>query len=101
MKEAAVVDRLKANNEEIARWKKQANDMRRKLSKGVDAPEHVEDYSNDFMPDEKYDAIMADVETVNGKHVHEVLGELDKFAFDHGMSKETAKDLKEYVLAIC
>lgn len=98
LKEAAVVDRLKANNVEIERWKKQANDMRRKLSKGVDAPEKVEDYATDFMPEERFDSIMSDMESVAGKHVHQVLDELDKFAFNHGLSKETAKDLKNMYL---
>ena len=93
-KEAAVVERLKKNTEDIEKWKKQANDMRRKLSKGVDAPEKIEAYSENYVPEERYDFVMEDNETVEGKHIHEVLGTLDKFAFDHGLSVETAKDLK-------
>ena len=94
LKEAAVVERLKKNTEDIERWKKQANDMRRKLSKGVDAPEKVEAYSENYVPDERYDFIIGDNDSIEGKHIHEVLGNLDKFAFDHGLSVETAKDLK-------
>ena len=93
-KEDKVVERLKQNKADVEKWKKQANDMRRKLSKGVDAPEKVEEYSTNYVPDERYEFIMDDNETVEGKHIHAVLGDLDKFAFEHGLSVETAKDLK-------
>lgn len=94
LKEDKVVERLKKNTEDIEKWKKQANDMRRKLSKGVDAPEKVEAYAENYVPDERYEFIMGDNETVEGKHIHSVLSDLDKFAFEHGLSVETAKDLK-------
>jgi len=94
LKEAAVVERLKQKEEDIAKWKKQANDMRRKLAKGVEAPEKMEAYAENYVPEERYEFIMDDNETTEGKHIHEVLGTLDKFAFDHGLSVETAKDLK-------
>lgn len=97
-KEDKVVERLKQNTADIEKWKKQANDMRRKLSKGVDAPERIEDYAENFAPQERYDFIMDDNESVEGKHVHDILGFLDKFAFEHGMSVETAKDLKHAYL---
>lgn len=98
LKEDKVVERLKQNQTDIERWKKQANDMRRKLSKGVDAPEKIEDYSEQFVPDERYEFVLSDNETDNGKHVNQVLGILDEFAFDHGLSLETAKDLKNLYL---
>lgn len=94
LKEDKVVERLKKNTEDIEKWKKQANDMRRKLSKGVDAPEKVEAYAENYVPDERYEFVMGDNESNEGKHIHQVLGELDKFAFEHGLSVETAKDLK-------
>lgn len=98
LKEAAVVERLKKNTEEIGRWKKQANDMRRKLSKGVEAPEDIKEYAEKFIPDERYEFTMSDNETDVGKHVHGVLDSLDRFAYDHGMSVETTKDLKNLYL---
>lgn len=94
LKEDKVVERLKQNTADIEKWKKQANDMRRKLSKGVDAPDKVEDYATNYVPEERYEFVMEDNETDVGKHIHEVLGKLDDFAFKHGMSVETAKDLK-------
>lgn len=94
LKEAAVVERLKSLNEKAESYKKQANDMRRKLSKGVEAPEKIEAYAENYVPDERYEFLMDDTETTEGKHIHEVLGNLDKFAYDHGLSVETAKDLK-------
>lgn len=98
LKESAVVERLKKNTEEIGRWKKQANDMRRKLSKGVEAPEDVKEYAEKYIPDERYEFALEDNESQEGKHIHGVLEELDKFAFEHGMSVETAKDLKNMYL---
>lgn len=94
LKEDKVVERLKQNTADIEKWKKQANDMRRKLSKGVEAPDDIKEYAEKFIPDERYDFVMDDTETNAGKHVHDVLDVLDKFAFEHGMSVETAKDLK-------
>ena len=94
LKEDKVVERLKQNTADIEKWKKQANDMRRKLSKGVDAPDKVEDYAENYVPEERYEFVMEDNDTDVGKHIHEVLGKLDDFAFKHGMSVETAKDLK-------
>ena len=94
LKEDKVVERLKQNTADIEKWKKQANDMRRKLSKGVDAPDKVEAYAENYVPEERYDFVMEDNETDVGKHIHEVLGKLDEFAYKHGMSVETAKDLK-------
>lgn len=98
LKESAVVERLKKDTEEIGRWKKQANDMRRKLSKGVDAPEDVKEYAEKYIPEERYEFALDDNETEVGKHIHGVLDSLDKFAFEHGMSVETAKDLKNMYL---
>lgn len=94
LKEDKVVERLKQNTADIEKWKKQANDMRRKLSKGVDAPDKVEAYAENYVPEERYEFVMEDNETDVGKHIHEVLAKLDDFAYKHGMSVETAKDLK-------
>lgn len=98
LKEDKVVERLKQNQTDIERWKKQANDMRRKLSKGVDAPNDVKDYAEQFVSDERYDFVIGDTSTEEHKHVNDVLKSLDDFAFAHGMSVETAKDLKNMYL---
>lgn len=98
LKESAVIERLKQNQTDIERYKKQANDMRRKLSKGVDAPNEIEAYSENFVAEERYDFVIGDESTEHHKHVNGVLGALDKFAFEHGMSVETAKDLKNMYL---
>lgn len=94
LKESAVVERLKQNQADIEKWKKQANDMRRKLSKGVEAPDKIEAYAENYVPEERYDFVMEDNETDVGKHIHGVLAQIDEFAFNHGMSVEAAKDLK-------
>lgn len=94
LKESAVVERLKQNQADIEKWKKQANDMRRKLSKGVEAPDKIEAYAENYVPEERYDFVMDDNETDVGKHIHGVLAQIDEFAFNHGMSVETTKDLK-------
>ena len=98
LKESAVIERLKQNQADIDRYKKQANDMRRKLSKGVNAPDDINDYSTNFVADERYDYIIGDTSSDNVKHVNEVLKSLDEFSYNHGMSLETAKDLKNMYL---
>lgn len=98
LKESAVIERLKQNQADIDRYKKQANDMRRKLSKGVNAPDDINDYSENFVADERYDYIIGDTSNDNVKHVNEVLKSLDEFSYNHGMSLETAKDLKNMYL---
>lgn len=95
LKEDKVVERLKSLNEQITNAKKQANDMRKKLSKGVEAPEKVEEYAEAYTPEERYEFVMSDTESNEGKHIHGVLDVLDKFAYEHGMSKEANKDLKD------
>lgn len=97
LKENAVIERLKDLNNQIASAKKQANDMRRKLSKGVSAPDKIEDYSANYQPMEKFEFINTD-ESEGAKHAKEMLGVLDDFAFNHGLSVETAKDLKNLYL---
>lgn len=99
LKEDKVVERLKQNTADIEKWKKQANDMRRKLSKGVDAPDDVKAYAENYVPEERYDFVMEDNETDVGKHIHEALSAIDEFAFNHGMSVEAAKDLKNLYMA--
>lgn len=98
LREDKVVERLKQNQTDIERYKKQANDMRRKLSKGVDAPNEIEAYSENFVAEERYDFVIGDTSTEEHKHVNGVLSSLDKFAFEHGLSVETAKDLKNMYL---
>lgn len=97
LKEAAVADRLKHLNEQVENYKKQATDMRRKLSKGVDAPETIDAYESGYKPEERYEFLDTD-DSENATHVKEVMKSLDQFAFDHGLSVETAKDLKNMYL---
>lgn len=97
LKEPAVQERLKHLNEQIENYKKQANDMRRKLSKGVDAPDNVEAYQTGYKPEERYEFLDTD-DSANATHVKEVMKEIDQFAFDHGLPVDTAKDLKNLYL---
>lgn len=97
LKEAAVVDRLKDLNKQLESAKKQANDMRRKLSKGVSAPDKKEEYAENWQPDERY-GFLKDDDSDNAKHVRSVVDTLDDFAYQHGLSVETAKDLKDLYL---
>lgn len=97
LKESAVQERLKSLNEQVESYKKQANDMRRKLSKGVDAPDKIEDYDTGYKFDERYEFLEGD-ESNNATHVKDVLKALNDFAFNHGLSVETTKDLKDMYL---
>ena len=92
----AVRDRFSAKDKEIESYKKQALDLRRKLSKGVDVPDSIEKY--EYTPDAKYDAYTLDEESAEGKHIKETLDDLSKFALDNGLSLEASKNLKTMAL---
>lgn len=87
-----VAERLKNLNEQVANAKKQANDMRKKLSKGTTGFESAEEYTTNYTPDDKYVSYY-EADDVVGKHLNEVVGILSKFSYEHNLSAETAKDL--------
>lgn len=92
----AVRDKFTAKDKEIESYKKQALDLRRKLSKGVDTPDSIEKY--EYTPDAKYDAYVLNEESLEGKHIKETMDELSKFALDNGLSLEASKNLKTMAL---
>lgn len=98
LKESAVVERLKKDTEDIARWKKQANDMRRKLSKGVDIPDKQEEYAEGYVPEEKYEYFLEEKESPVGKYLEEGMKAIEKTAYDTGMSKAQANAIKDLFL---
>lgn len=98
LKQPEVIERLKSLNEQVSSYKKQANDMRKKLSKGVDSPDKVEDYQTGYKFDDKYQFLTEDEDSTPSKHINGVLDTLNNFAFEHGLSLETAKDLKDLYL---
>ena len=91
-----VKERFDSNAKEIENYKKQALDMRRKLSKGVDVPDSVEKY--EYTPDAKYDKYVLNEESIEGQHIKGVMDVLSKFCLDHGLPIETSKDLKTLAL---
>lgn len=92
----AVRDKFTAKDKEIESYKKQALDLRRKLSKGVDTPDSVDKY--EYTPDAKYDAYVLNEDSAEGKHIKETLDDLSKFALDNGLSLEASKNLKTLAL---
>lgn len=92
-----VKERFDANNKEIENYKKQALDMRRKLSKGVDVPDSVDKY--EYTPDAKYDKYVLNDESVEGQHIKSIMGQLSQFCLDNGLSIEASKNLKSLALA--
>ncbi len=99
LKVDAVREALKKKDADIENYKKQATDMRRKLSKGVDIPKDIKDYAEKYVPDDRYINFVEDKESEVGKHISDVMGALDNFAFNHGLSIETTKDFKDLVLS--
>lgn len=91
-----VKERFENDAKEIENYKKQALDMRRKLSKGVEVPDSVEKY--EFTPDAKYDKYTLNEESLEGQHINQVMGTLSQFCLDNGLSLETSKKLKELAL---
>ena len=73
-----VKKRFDADKKEIENYKKQALDMRRKLSKGADIPDSVDKY--EYTPDAKYDKYLLDEESIEGKHIKEVMESLSQFS---------------------
>lgn len=92
----AVRDRFSAKDKEIESYKKQALDLRRKLSKGVETPDSIEKY--EYTPDSKYDTYLLDEESLEGKHIKETMDNLSKFALENGLSLEASKNLKGLAL---
>lgn len=92
----AVRDKFTAKDKEIENYKKQALDLRRKLSKGVETPDSIEKY--EYTPDAKYDPYVMDENSLEGKHIKETMDDLSKFALDNGLSLEASKNLKSLAL---
>lgn len=91
-----VKERFDSDAKEIENYKKQALDLRRKLSKGIDIPDSVDKY--EFTPDAKYDKYVLDEESIECQHINQVMGDLSKFCLDNGLSLEASKNLKAMAL---
>ena len=91
-----VKERFDNDKKEIENYKKQALDMRRKLSKGVNVPDSVEKY--EYTPDEKYDKYILDEESVEGNHIKSMMEQLSKFSYENGLTVEASKNLKTLAL---
>ena len=85
------LDKFKAENES---YKKQALDLRRKLSKGVEVPDSQEKYKEEYVYDAKYDSVMEGDNNVS-KFLNSTLNDIDKLAFDTGMTTQQAKAVKD------
>ncbi len=100
LKQDAVLERLSSKDKEIENFKKQALDMRRKISKGIETPDSAEKYAELYTADEKYNAILSDTESNAGKYINASMKNIDKIAFDNGMTKEQANAMKNAFLQV-
>lgn len=91
----AVKERFDNDAKEMESLKKQRDDMRRKLSKGVNVPEKQEEY--DFLPDEKYTKYMGEGDIV-GDHIRACFDKLSEIAYKNGVSKEADAIYKQALL---
>lgn len=89
-----VKERLESLKNESESYKKQALDLRRKLSKGVDIPDNADKYKDDYVFDSKYDTVMS-TDDVLGKFLNSTLDEINQLAFDTGMTTQQAKAVKD------
>lgn len=89
----ALSDFLTTEKAEKESFKKQALDMRRKLSKGVEIPKDINAYDEGFKLEERFNNIPDD--STEGKWVKETTTALNKFAFDNGLTKEQANAMKK------
>lgn len=99
-KKDAVLERLKSKDAEIEKYKKQSLDMRRKLSKGVETPEKIEDYAADYVFDEKYDSTLADKDSDISKYVNNAMNEINKLAVENGFTLQQAKIVKDKFMQV-
>lgn len=100
LKKDAVLERLKNKDAEIEKYKKQSLDMRRKLSKGVETPEKVEDYAADYVFDEKYDSTLADKDSDISKYVTSAMDEINKLAVENGFTLQQTKIVKDKFMQV-
>lgn len=92
----AVKERFDNDAKEMESLKKQRDDMRRKLSKGVNVPENKEEY-NEFLPDEKYNKYLGEGDVV-GDHIRQCFDKLSEIAYKNGVSKEADAIYKQALL---
>jgi len=85
-------------NTEVETYKKQAMDMRKKLSKGVVIPDSIEKYHEAYIPEEKYAPFYAmepeEKNKTTADFVKTACTSLDKLAFDNGMTLQQTAAVK-------
>lgn len=91
----AVKERFDNDKKEMESLKKQRDDMRRKLSKGANVPDKIEDY--EFIPEERYNKYMGEGDIV-GDHIRQCFDKLSDIAFKNGVSKEADAIYKQALL---
>ena len=91
----AVKERFENDKKEMESLKKQRDDMRRKLSKGANVPDKIEDY--EFIPEERYNKYMGEGDIV-GDHIRQCFDKLSDIAFKNGVSKEADAIYKQALL---
>lgn len=91
----AVKERFDNDKKEMESLKKQRDDMRRKLSKGANVPDKIEDY--EFIPEERYNKYMGEGDIV-GDHIRQCFDKLSEIAYKNGVSKEADAIYKQALL---
>ena len=100
LKQDKVAERLKSLKEESEKYKKQAVDMRRKLSKGVDTPATKEEYAEGYALDSKYDEALADKDSPVSKYVDASLKNFDNIAMENGFTLQQANIVKDLFMKV-
>lgn len=80
-------------------YKKQAEDLRKKLSTNG-ALKSPEEYSAAYKPDEKYSPFLSEKESDRGKFIQEVLSGLNVLAKDNGLNANQANSIKNEFLGL-
>lgn len=96
LKTDEVIKALTQANEAKTSAEKQALDMRRKLSKGVNVPTDAADYAKDYKVAEKYAQFFSDEQkdTPVGKFARESMDVIDKKCHECAMSTQQAAEMK-------
>lgn len=100
LKADKVKERLAKEKEEAAKWQKQAQDMRRKLSKGIETPEKVEEYATQYVPPEEFVPFVEDKETPEAQFIDATFKNIDKMAHDNQLTITQTKEIKDMAFGL-
>ena len=85
---------IEEKNQQVNSFKKQALDMRRKLSKGNVIPEDIQEYQNNYTPEDIFKDFYQDKNHPMADFVAKTSESMNQLAFDYGLTVTQANAVK-------